>query len=129
LSRLQGQHEHADQELHQWDSILTDTWDPRNIAKISFRLVGLVPAPRGLDAGVIRHCADPEMKPVLDDAAARSLLGRRSPDAVVVTTPHLCCQSQPAKHSQGAEIEVARTRVDRDISTTLDQQRVNPLLE
>jgi hypothetical protein len=29
------------------------------------------------------------MEPVLDDAAARSLLGRRSPDAVVVTTRDL----------------------------------------
>src|ERR1700704_4195191 len=28
-----GQHEHADQESHQWDSILTDSWDPRYIAK------------------------------------------------------------------------------------------------
>src|SRR5439155_25751055 len=40
-----GQHEHADPESHQWDLILTDTWDPRNIAKISFRLVGLVLLP------------------------------------------------------------------------------------
>jgi hypothetical protein len=42
------------------------------------------------------------MEPVLDDAAARSLLGRRSPDTVVVTTRDLVQRA------------VSKSLIDRD---------------